>query len=1083
MEKSRMEMKVRQAAKRGRDKLPKEYNTFVMVVAHLLKNAHLYFNMKNPSVIQRRVLESKTITDEMRQEIIDDFKEANKSIRDVGNLRSMNRVREQNEKVNQIKEKYRSYRSLSQKSGISVKTVHKWCSKPQRKLHKGTELSNLRRSEVEEFLMQDSITFPHPCKKHSGKRFMRDTWEITRDKYLLQPEYHRYGVLSLSTLKNFKPKHILPCGETPMANCLCDYCENVEKNLKALRRIGLQGLPSNKYDAVDKCVCDIRVEQFGSKFSYPPIECTLGECPNCGVNKFAEHIKHLNAEVVSDNPVITWSKWMKPKGKSAPDNIQIRGTLKQCMDDLFSMIKFLTGHIFRANWHRNMYDYILKQIIVGLIVQIFDYSMNFRNTHQNEVQSAYWNGTQTTIHAIINHLKCLTNGCNKTMTLVLAQISDDLQHDSFHARACHTAGFKYLAEKGYPLDLVVQFCDNCSGQYKSRRPFAEISKSSVEIIRVFFGEKHGKSECDGFFGQIKRWMTKEIKNSKAVINSAKDFYIHCKNFYPAAQEKGPCQHYKVVFQFISTRDVRRKHDCDLQEAVKGTRSLYSVRNTPEPLTLLVRNVPCLCLPCLKNDGPCCNETLTDNWRKVDLIPIAGQNPAKHSKRPHPSEIFGLPSIPDEERHEAENQCGSDYDDVTSVEDSQGPSGMEKPDDIDVQPDSKVCQLVEESEYLEQNDKIFVDLIDEGPVDSQKFIIEENEEIEDIIITGYENEMCTNIDHVEKQFEDVVITKVEDLPCTVTSGKYEHASKTSVKPERASPASVKRELTSKPSLNKNKALLSVKARNAKNATITHLIKPVANWKGILRQLQNSSTYDELEETVNGVFEHIKPIEKIDHEVVFNPRFHKADMIASSNLPSDGPQDVIPVTTRGDGNCLCRALSTAYFGTENRHIEIRARIVMEAIVNRNHYMDHRILSRGVQQQRLNSLHEQLPVIFAKYSDFYRSGQVVTDDTVYYMFTTETHECSKDGAYMGLWQLACAAQVFKIPIHSVFPSGGDEDMRGDFHRTFFPLRNADIREDRNPLIIMWTSILGGNNPDHFVPLLPYEMYVNFQQQEQLI
>ena len=97
--------------------------------------------------------------------------------------------------------------------------------------------------------------------------------------------------------------------------------------------------------------------------------------------------------------------------------------------------------------------------------------MNFRNLYQDEVQSAYWECTQTSIHAIINYFLCPVNGCSEAMTLNLVQITDDLKHDSFLARAAHEASFKFLAQMGLPMDVILQFCDNCSLQYCSSMPF------------------------------------------------------------------------------------------------------------------------------------------------------------------------------------------------------------------------------------------------------------------------------------------------------------------------------------------------------------------------------------------------------------------------------------------------------------------------------------------------------------------------------------------------------------------------------------------------------------------------------------
>ena len=107
------------------------------------------------------------------------------------------------------------------------------------------------------------------------------------------------------------------------------------------------------------------------------------------------------------------------------------------------------------------------------------------------------------------------------------------------------------------LDVVFQFCDNCASQYKSQRPFAELARSSVNITRVFFGEKHGKSHCDGFFGRLKSWMSYKVKTRSVIVTNASDFYRCCKKEYEMPPpENGKCQHYRVVFQFLKPSDIR-----------------------------------------------------------------------------------------------------------------------------------------------------------------------------------------------------------------------------------------------------------------------------------------------------------------------------------------------------------------------------------------------------------------------------------------------------------------------------------------------------------------------------------------------
>ena len=71
------------------------------------------------------------------------------------------------------------------------------------------------------------------------------------------------------------------------------------------------------------------------------------------------------------------------------------------------------------------------------------------------------------------------------------------------------------------------------------------------------------------------------------------------------------------------------------------------------------------------------------------------------------------------------------------------------------------------------------------------------------------------------------------------------------------------------------------------------------------------------------------------------------------------------------------------------------------------------------------ENLPFLYATYSDHYVSGQKITESTVEYVYSREMHDCMKISSYMGLWQLAQAASALQIPIKSVYPLYGDPLM----------------------------------------------------------
>ena len=229
-----------------RESLPSDHGLFCLVVAHLLKNAHRYFNMESQSEFQCNVLEEKSVSESTRRNLLESFHKANKQIREIGDLKCKNRVSEQQKLVGELRDSFKSYRKLSVVSGIPLKTVHNWCSLPKVKVHKSKLLSQQRRSEFQQFLLQDSISYAHPSKKFAGKRFLRYTMEEIRKMYLQNPDFHTHSIISMSSMKAYSPSNILLCGQTPLDQCLCDRCENCEQLLKTLLSLSVKQIPVNR---------------------------------------------------------------------------------------------------------------------------------------------------------------------------------------------------------------------------------------------------------------------------------------------------------------------------------------------------------------------------------------------------------------------------------------------------------------------------------------------------------------------------------------------------------------------------------------------------------------------------------------------------------------------------------------------------------------------------------------------------------------------------------------------------------------------------------------------------------------------
>ena len=236
-----------------------------------------------------------------------------------------------------------------------------------------------------------------------------------------------------------------------------------------------------------------------------------------------------------------------------------------------------------------------------------------------------------------------------------------------------------------------------------------------------------------------------------------------------------------------------------------------------------------------------------------------------------------------------------------------------------------------------------------------------------------------------------------------------------------------------------------------------------WASILSALQACTDNIELENLAYSLKVVLPPLAGCV-KAMFDAEKDRIDEVTQADIPIDGPMMLTAVFTEGDGNCLCRALSKAYFNTEERHIELRIWIIIEAIVNKKFYLSDDYLERGATCTHCNA---DLPTVFTTFSEFYTPGQKITPDTISCIYSLEVFSCAKMNSYMGIWQLAQSASVLGVPIYTIYPVCGECTIRNDFHRMFFPV-NYPTSADEEPLVIMWTGLRCGTVPIHFVPLL---------------
>ena len=101
----------------------------------------------------------------------------------------------------------------------------------------------------------------------------------------------------------------------------------------------------------------------------------------------------------------------------------------------------------------------------------------------------------------------------------------DLKHEKFAVEEFQKVSLKYLSRQGFKPDKIIQFCDNCSGQYKNKGPFELITQSETPVLRCYFGSHHGKGSADGAIGYAKNAATNSTKSGEAIIRDGFEFCL------------------------------------------------------------------------------------------------------------------------------------------------------------------------------------------------------------------------------------------------------------------------------------------------------------------------------------------------------------------------------------------------------------------------------------------------------------------------------------------------------------------------------------------------------------------------------
>ena len=189
----------------------------------------------------------------------------------------------------------------------------------------------------------------------------------------------------------------------PHWSCLCEVCENVVMLCVGINKAipkKEKKLPENPHDIVEKFKCNNGGEP-----------CMIGECQTCRETNLLLSIfdsKDSNSDssddVVGINTDIKYYEWRRDDDNHLK-KVLVGVTKSEALVLLNKQIKILKKHIHVKRCHVKHYNELKQNLKPNEVILHVDFSENYKNQQQNEVQSAYFGHSSFSLFTACCYLK------------------------------------------------------------------------------------------------------------------------------------------------------------------------------------------------------------------------------------------------------------------------------------------------------------------------------------------------------------------------------------------------------------------------------------------------------------------------------------------------------------------------------------------------------------------------------------------------------------------------------------------------------------------------------------------------------
>ena len=230
-------------------------------------------------------------------------------------------------------------------------------------------------------------------------------------------------------------------------------------------------------------------------------DCMLQSCDQCpGTVALKEKLEPYL--MIMKKKHIKFKQWKNDQNKI--DLLSCELSIEEFIEEVTAHFDTLRVHHFIAKSKSNFLKDLKEKLKENELIILLDFAENYSFIVQNGVQGYHWNNSQVKLHPIVVYYKKSGILCSKSYCL----ISDCLNHDTNVVHKFMSVVLNDIRAKRPNATKCIYFSDGAFSQYKNCKNFINLrhhnSDHGLEAEWNFFATSHGKSQCDGIGGTVKR---------------------------------------------------------------------------------------------------------------------------------------------------------------------------------------------------------------------------------------------------------------------------------------------------------------------------------------------------------------------------------------------------------------------------------------------------------------------------------------------------------------------------------------------------------------------------------------------------